>query len=262
MKLKIMSSNIWGDYFGNEIPPRALQLSGIYHKYSPDILGLQEMTPNYYKDAFLTYLSDLYTLVPVPTSGQGNYTPLLYQEKRFRLLDCGWEPLSHTPDQSKSLTWAILQDRQTARKLAAISTHFWYKTEHSSDDDIRMCNAKQLSSRIVELETDYGCPVFAFGDFNCGTFSEPVLFLDSRGLPSAQLTAEEYRDNVSSHHGDPVRGEDSLYHGSPTALSADHSLDHIIYTKKSVSVKEYHVVTDQAALDATDHSPIYILAEI
>ena len=260
MKLSIMSSNIWGDYFGNEIPPRALQLCSIYHKYLPDILGLQEMTPNFYEDAFLTNLSDLYTLVPVYPPMQVNYTPLLYKTDRFDLLKFGWEPFADTPDKTKSLTWGLFQDRHTAERLAAISLHFWC-TAGPEHDKIRVRSAEQLCCRIHELEEKYDCPVFAFGDFNCGTYSEPMMLLKTQGFPTAQLCATDYRDTFSSHHGDPVRGEDGFYHGSPTPAPAVDSLDHIICTIHRVSVKEYHVVTDQEALDATDHSPVFILAE-
>lgn len=260
MKLNIMSSNIWGDYFGNEFSPRALQLNKIYHKYQPDILGLQEMTPNCYQDIFLNNLSDQYSLVPVHIMGQVNYTPLLYKTSRFALVDCGWERFYDAPDKTKSLTWGLLEDRQTRKKLVAISLHFWYMVgpEH---DKIRMNNAKQLCFKIQELEEEFDCPVFAFGDFNCGTFSEPIMFLKAHGLPSAQVCATDYRDTVSSHHGDPVRGKDGFYHGIVSARPSEDSLDHIICTIQRVLVKEYHVVTDQEALDATDHSPIFVLVE-
>lgn len=197
MKLSIMSSNIWGDYFGNEIPPRALQLSAIYHRYQPDILGLQEMTPNYYKSLLLSDLSDLYTLVPVQTHEQVNYTPLLYKTARFDLGDCGWERFVQTPDETKSLTWGLLSARQSEQRVVAVSLHFWWKNgpEH---DVIRYKNAVQLCAKMRELEAKFDCPVFAFGDFNCGTNSKPMSYLTKQGLPTVQLCAADYRDDISS----------------------------------------------------------------
>ena len=38
--MRIMTSNIWGDYFGNPVDERLDQVLTIYRKYAPDILGL------------------------------------------------------------------------------------------------------------------------------------------------------------------------------------------------------------------------------
>ena len=66
---------------------------------------------------------------------------------------------------------------------------------------------------------------------------------------------------VSTHHGDPVRGEDNLFHGEATLRTAEHSIDHII-CMGAASPIEFRVVEDQDALDATDHSPIWCDFEI
>lgn len=41
MKLRLMTSNIWGDYFGNPVEGRAEQLAAVYLHHKPDIIGLQ-----------------------------------------------------------------------------------------------------------------------------------------------------------------------------------------------------------------------------
>ena len=41
MFIRIMASNIWGDYFGNPVEVREEQLGSIYDKYDPDILAMR-----------------------------------------------------------------------------------------------------------------------------------------------------------------------------------------------------------------------------
>ena len=39
-----MTSNVWGNYFGNEVEVRDVQLLGVMKKYAPDVIGMQEVT--------------------------------------------------------------------------------------------------------------------------------------------------------------------------------------------------------------------------
>ena len=65
------------------------------------------------------------------------------------------------------------------------------------------------------------------------------------------------KDNICTIHGNPVADEKGFYHGQMPVLDANHSIDHIIALGDGFKVKHYGVITDQYALDATDHSPVY-----
>ena len=66
----------------------------------------------------------------------------------------------------------------------------------------------------------------------------------------------KYTSAVCTHHGDPQRGEDGMYHGKTTPLTFEHSIDHIA-VRGNLLPERFVVIEDQDALDATDHSPIY-----
>ncbi len=59
------------------------------------------------------------------------------------------------------------------------------------------------------------------------------------------------------HHGNPIRGADGRFHGKKTVENCESSIDHIIGMGADFTVKQYRIVEDQDALDATDHSPVY-----
>jgi endonuclease/exonuclease/phosphatase family metal-dependent hydrolase len=126
----------------------------------------------------------------------------------------------------------------------------------------------------------YSCPVFAFGDMNStieeGVFSEYA----ENGINKLFDLAEE-RDETCSIHGDPKRDENGVYRGvvankeyikwfrNRLFLREDESLpdyftsiDHIVSLGDGFTVKQYRIVEDQGALDATDHSPVYADVEI
>ena len=52
------------------------------------------------------------------------------------------------------------------------------------------------------------------------------------------------------------------WHSSALMTNMKAALDHIIGTAGDYKVLDYQIVTDQAALDATDHSPVFVDLEL
>ncbi len=246
--MRIMTANVWGDYFGNAVSPRDEQLGQVFRKYAPDVLGLQEATDNWHDSHLFAWLRSDYTLI----GEKGNYVPLAIH-RRYSVMASGYEPLANTPDVSKGITWAVFTTPDGP--AAVCNTHFWWKIgeEH---DAIRVENARQLIARMERLRSDHGCPVFALGDMNSDRQAAIFPLYAEGGLRHLYDMAAQRRD-VSSHHGNPECGEDGRYRGGATTQPHSHSIDHIL-ALGPVSVALYEVVQDQPALDATDHSPVFV----
>jgi endonuclease/exonuclease/phosphatase family metal-dependent hydrolase len=255
-ELRMMSFNIWGDYFKNPVAERDLAIADIIHRYQPDVVALQEVTANWWTSRLFTTLAPTYAPVVGQTSGKNNFTPLLYKKKRLELVAEGWDLYHEKLDRSKGLTWAVLKDRNSNKRFAAFSTHYWWQGSPESNY-IRTVNSDMLLKRLDTLRNQYNCPVFGGGDFNCWATSDPLDKLWQMGYASAQDIADTASPE-SSHHGDPRRGDDGQYHGSPKQEKNDkrYSIDHLIVQPDVVHVQRLLVVLDQEALDASDHSPI------
>ncbi len=256
--MRIMTSNIWGDFFGNPCEMRGAGLEAVYRKYSPDVIGFQEVTEGWYCEGLLDRLSDEYTLV----DGRPKYpTPIMFKKDMFDMIECGWEALTDVPgDSSKTITWAVLRTKDEGKTVAVLNTHFWWMQRGEVDNSIRVINAKQLFARMEYLKKKYACKVFAFGDMNCNIKESAFEYLNSVGVFCSVHIAEDF-SKQSSHHGDPIRGEDDLYHGCVAVKDYTNSLDHIV-TYKGTNIKRQVVVEDREALDSTDHSPVYIDFEL
>lgn len=275
--MRIMTSNIWGDFFGNEVSIREGQLYNVYKKYDPDIIGIQEATGAWYlgdmfkrleEDGYLflgTHFIhlDMYTSQPTfpPLYEDGSSVPLLVKKEKFRVLDFGWELLRYTPDHSKSIAWAVLERKEDAKVFGVCNTHFWWMKRNEDDSKLRAKNAKQMVALMQYIHEKHNCPVFAFGDMNTKLGSE-VFEVYAQHDVKHLLDEAEKASYVSSHHGDPQRGQDGRYHGSKTTNDYTYSIDHIIGYAGGYHVKEYQVIEDQDALDATDHSPVYVDVEL
>lgn len=252
--MRIMTSNIWGDYFNNPVEDREKLLFDVFDRYKPDILGLQEVNKSWYESNLLEYLSEEYCFVGTEIYENTNYVPMAY-EKGLLLLAKGYERLLDTTDKSKAITWAVFQDA-AENKFGVCNTHFWWKTgpEH---DLIRVKNAKQLTSLIKNIHAKYECPVFAFGDMNTTISSEVFQVYAENDIQNLYDLAEA-KDNISSHHGDPEPDALGKLRGAKTGKDRSFSIDHMVGLGSGFKVLEYRVVTDQDALDATDHSPVYV----
>ena len=286
--MRIMTSNIWGDYFNNPPSGRDDKLYGVYQKYSPDVIGFQEVTKGWYESSLFEKLSGEYYFVGTERFETKNYVPMAIK-KENSLLAKGFEYLENTPDASKAITWAVIEKNGNA--VAFCNTHFWWMRgtesekvreqkgvlDFSLEDHCRLRanNARQLTALMKQLHNKYSCPVFAFGDMNA-TITESVFDIYEQNGVKRLWTVAEEKDRTCSLHGDPVKDANGVFVGVkatkeyitslrrilclPELTHEDGyftSIDHIVALGDSFRVTQYRVIEDQDALDATDHSPVY-----
>ncbi len=257
-ELRIMSHNIWcGKVFN-----RDLHMRDVYMRYLPDVLGLQEMTPNLYDSRIVELLSEEYEwLTHKEAEGYTDNTPLLIRKGMFDVLEHGWHLYRGLNNhESKSLAWAVLRRKSDGVTFGAISTHFWWQKGPESDL-ARVDDVDQMVAFVNYMKVKYNIPVIAMGDWNCRIGSAAYRRAYEWGGLDTRLCAKDFCDRGNSHHPYAVYNEATgEYENGPkpvgTLLNA---IDHMfIYNPEGFDVKEYHVVTDQDALDVSDHCPVYI----
>ncbi|MBO5438248.1 MAG: endonuclease/exonuclease/phosphatase family protein [Thermoguttaceae bacterium] len=258
-ELRFMAANIWGDYFGNPVGPQQEgAFADVFRRYAPDIIALQEVTPNWWKSRLFTDLGPEWgTVRGKNANGVRNYVPMLYRKDRLTLLDEGSVLFHVKLDRSKGVTWAVFEVKATGKRFIAFSTHFWWKSTPESDP-IRVENAKMILAELQKLQEIWKCPAIGGGDFNCRIGSNPMKHFAENGWVSAQEAAESASPECS-HHGNPVRGEDGIYRGFPRRKGnvKANSIDHVLVEQNKFRVLTERVILDPDALGASDHSPIY-----
>lgn len=257
-ELRIMSHNIWC----GAVHERDIQLSDIYHRYLPDVLGLQEMTPNLYESRLLTLVGDEYELLRHEEApGIEDNTPLLLRKGVFNVIEHGWHLYRGLNNhKSKSLSWAVLERISDGKRFGAVSTHFWWKKGPESDL-ARADDVYQMMAFVNYMKVKYNVPVVAMGDLNCTIGSLPYTSAVSAGAIDVRLCATESSDLRASHHAYGVLNEETgKYENAPMAHgSCLRSIDHMfLFGHKGFDVKVFRVVDEQDALDVSDHCPIYM----
>lgn len=260
-ELRILSHNVWCGPVHN----RDLHLSEIFFRYMPDVLGLQEMTPNLYKSRLIPLLSEEYELLThKEAEGRTDNTPLLLRKGLFDVVEHGWHLYRGLNNhETKSLSWAVLRRRSDSLLFGVVSTHFWWKRGPESEL-ARMEDVDQMMAFVNYIRVKYDAPVVAMGDLNCKIGSLPYQRLLACGGLDARAVATDFASLKNTHHPYAVYNEESgEYEGGPAPVgSRMDAIDHIFVFGDTVRVRELCVVIDRDALDASDHCPIYIDCDI
>lgn len=279
-QLKFLSFNVWGDYFKNPVSEREAGIEAAILKDSPDVVALQEVTPNWYGSPIFANLEKAgYALVRgdedaalkraafsgKKTARHINHEPLLYRRDAFNLVGSGVEFFHVTLQPEKSVTWAVLEEKASGRRFVAFATHFWWQSNGIESDTIRELNARHVLSLLADIRRKYGAelPAILGGDLNSREKSIAHEMLRCGGFVNAASNAD-VRSSHCSHHGNPKRGEDGKYHGSLRPAEDDtpaRSIDHVYYTKGFRALR-HEIGVEQAVLDVSDHSPVLVEFEL
>ena len=274
--LRFLTFNIWGDYFNNPVAEREVGVEATILNSRADVIALQEVTPNWYKSQmFLNLAKAGYAVVRGdeaaalrraafagnPTEEHINHEPVLYRKDKLKLLESGTDFFHLKLQTSKSVTWLVLEDRESGRRCVAFGTHFWWQHNGQDSDAVRELNARHILWIYADIRRRWGAdlPAVLGGDLNSLETSSDHAMLRTGGFVNAASHAE-IRSPHCSHHGNPVRAEGGRWRGSlqsPERDKAKYSIDHIYYTK-GIRALRHEIVTDQVALDVSDHSPVLV----
>ena len=286
--MRIMSFNIWGDYFGNPVPEREQAVWDVIRRHRPDFVSLQEVTPNWWKSvvfkdaakagygvvrgeedqAFhraLAKVAEDADLIRKPKNWV-NHEPLMYRADRYALLAGDVEFYNLTLQPEKSVTWGVFEDRTSGRRLIVFATHFWYKQNGAESDAHREYNVIKLVETLSRVKAKWGdLPVIGGGDLN-ESFDRSTTALgkfEQCGYADAMKDAD-VTDPRPTEHGSPVRGADGKYRGVAGVKGGKDCcwLDHVFYSPDSIRATKHAVVVDPDALDASDHSPVVVDFEL
>ena len=152
---------------------RCAQLHAYLQDVSPDLLGMQEPVRNELCDVLKGIPG--YAMVGFARDNgaeKGEYTPIIYKTRRFRVEASGNYWLTDTPDvvskvegstHNRIATWALLVDKLTGARLLYTNTHLSYNSEA-----VKLAQIKVLKQHMKELNDKYGStlPHLLTGDFN------------------------------------------------------------------------------------------------
>ena len=221
-----------------------------YHE--ADLIGLQE--------AFRTQLDQLQQSLPgyewigvCRTDGtqepnpDNEFSAILYNTNKFRLLESGTFWLSETPDSAGSkgwdaalpriTTWGLFEVKESGKKFFHFNTHFDHIGEKA-----RIESAHLLVKKVNQMSRDF--PVVISGDFNANPETDIYSVLKNAfrdGLSAAELP----------HHGPIATFTNFIFPGIPGTR-----IDYV-FVNEGFKVKKHAILAEVwSGIFPSDHFPV------
>lgn len=247
--LRIMTANILAEFasWGAEttVYERAEIFASVLQVYSPDVVGVQEVTPQW--DEMIPYYSgDKYEFIHMKTQdGFVNYSTIIYKKDKYNVIDSG---VMYFSTEGKSnirlVTWGVFEDKITSDRFIVFNSHWcWDTFEHAN------IQAREESALIKQVTEKYNYPYFCTADYNTKQDTENYnYFLSLTGAIDAKYAARDAGVllNISGGCG-------AL--GTPRGETGN-SIDHIFMTP-SIKIFAFETVVINQTWDLSDHSPKY-----
>jgi endonuclease/exonuclease/phosphatase family metal-dependent hydrolase len=247
--LRIMTANILAEFesWGGTTPvfERAEIFAALLKVYSPDVVGVQEVTDQWYK-ILPGYIDGEYAFLWEKTpDGLTNYSSILYKKNKFNVVDSGVMYFStNGKNNIRLVTWGVFEDIASKERFILFNTHWSWESA-----EIARTQATEEAVLIGQVTAKYNYPIFCTADYNTVQLTENYnYFLEQTGLVDAKYVAQErgVLINISGGCG-------SL--GTPRGETGN-SIDHI-FISPSIEVFAFETVVINRTFDLSDHSPKY-----
>lgn len=233
----------------NAWPNRYKMVGGLLRFHDAEIIGLQE--------ALYKQIREIQQQIPQMKrigvgrddgKEAGEFSPILFDSTKFKLIDFGWFWLSETPEKpgwgwdakyNRICTWAKLKP-QKGKEFMVFNTHLDHQGDVAREE-----SAKLIIRKIEELNTKK-LPVILMGDFNLTPDKAPIKFIMKHLQDSNAITEQ------------PAYGPKGTFNGFDFNSTLPERIDYIFVNNKVV-VNKYAVLTDSKDNRyPSDHLPVFV----
>jgi endonuclease/exonuclease/phosphatase family metal-dependent hydrolase len=255
-EIKVISYNIRLNLASDGInawPNRSEMVGSLLRFHEAEIIGLQEALVEQLKN-IEQQLPQMKRVGVGRDDGieAGEFSPILFDTTKFKLIDKGWFWLSETPDKpgwgwdariNRICTWAKLKPKK-GKEFLVLNTHFDHK-----GDIARAESAKLIIKKIGELNTKH-LPVILMGDFNLTAETAPIQYI------------LKYLNDSKTVSQQPPYGPDGTFNGFDFNSKLEEKID-FIFVNDKVTVEKFAVLSDSKDNRyPSDHLPVFVKLQL
>lgn len=249
--VRIMSANLlvhyksWG---GTPAKPRAKQFISLLEAYKPDVIGVQEMSDEWYC-LLRNNLPDGYKMLfPFSTGTLVRMTAVIYNSNTLKLADSGnFEYSQRDNPRLRRVVWGVFEVKNTGKRFAVTSTHLDLLREGKEQEltEVMQTQAKELIEFDNNTYSKYNCPVISVGDYNTMEDTPQTKAIDIPAIYN-ELANNLNDSKFSCEHQICGTEQSWLYP----------SYDHI-FIKGEAKVDTFALLSYKWLSDMSDHYPIF-----
>tara|TARA_R110002049_G_scaffold47596_2_gene136892 strand:- start:7630 stop:8385 length:756 start_codon:yes stop_codon:yes gene_type:complete len=216
--------------------------------YEPSIIGMQEVLINQLE--YLDTALPTYKYVGVGRDDgkeKGEFSPILYDTKSYKLLKSETFWLSDTPDKiskgwdaslERICTYGLFEDLQTKKKIYVFNTHFDHRGVKARAESVKL-----ILKKIKEINTKNSALVL-MGDLNLTPDQEPIKMLKKYLDEGQEITKKPFYGPVGSFNGFDDR-------------TLTNKIDYLFV--KNLKVETYRHIDDRMDNNKhiSDHLPVF-----
>ncbi|MCC8016576.1 MAG: hypothetical protein LIO43_04245 [Clostridiales bacterium] len=249
--LRIMTSNLLVHYKscgGVPAKPRAKMFVQMLKSVQPDVVGIQELSDEWYCCVKENLPAGYKLLYPVSTGIFVRMTAMIYNSNSVSLIEKGQMKYKNGDNpRLRRVVWAVFEQKSSGKRFAVTNTHFDLLREGQEKEEyaVMQSQTEELVNLVSNLYSRYNCPVFSAGDFNAMENTESTKPID----------APEIYSQLSSNLNDLKYDAENFVCGNAQGFAAP-SYDHI-FSNKEVSVKQFVLLSDESMNKMSDHYPAF-----
>jgi len=256
-EIKVMTYNIKYDNVNDTVNnwnDRKEAMIELIEHYDASFVGAQEVLHRQ-----LTYIDSSLTDFSYVGVGRddgkekGEYSPILFDTTRYKVLNHKTFWLSETPDKisvgwdaalERICTYGLFEEKSTGKKLYVFNTHFDHRGHLAREK-----SAALIIQKITQINSA-NLPIILMGDLNLSPDTAPIQFLQSK-LSDGQTITQK-----------PFYGPRGTSSGFDHKRVLDKRIDYIFV--KGFEVESYIHIDDRMENNQhiSDHLPILAILEL
>ena len=250
-ELEVMTYNIKYDNVNDTVNnwnDRKEAMVGLLKKYHPDFIGMQEVLHRqlqFLNESLIDY--DYVGVARDDGKEKGEYSPILYNTKNYKLLTSNTFWLSKTPDKisvgwdaamERICTYGLFENLKTKQRVFLFNSHF----DHIGTK-ARKKSASLILKKIKQLNNEE-LPVILMGDFNLMPDEKPIILIKKK------------MDDGQSISKTPMKGPKGTFNGFDINDPMKSRIDYIFTT--GFKVENYLHIDERlkTGKHISDHIPV------
>lgn len=256
-QFKVMTYNIKYDNVKDSINnwnDRKAPMVQLLKKHSPSFIGMQEVLYrqlDYLNESLTTY--DYIGVGRDDGKQKGEFSPILFNTRKFELIRENTFWLSKTPDKvsvgwdaamERICTYGLFKDKASEAKIWVFNTHFDHIGVKAREKSVKL-----ILKKIKEINTEK-LPIILMGDFNLGPEEKPIHLLQKKTDDALTLSKSS------------LEGPKGTFNGFDMDDPMDRRIDYIF--TKGFTIESYRHIDERlnSGKHISDHLPVLTSIQI
>lgn len=195
----------------NTIAERTERFSKLIELYAPDIIGVQEATPEWRAYLYSNMHDYEHIGLPRQEGPKGESCDIFWRKDAFVLLSGGTRWLSHTPNVISKLeasshyrvfTWSILKEKKTGNQIMVCNVHTDFISEEVCLEQLKM---------MVDFAEEISLPTVYMGDMNMERHHIGYKYMCEKCVDTWKYATVKERAEVKTSHDFGIKAKDCDY---------------------------------------------------